>query len=266
MQMNRTTVQSSASATSAVRDERLRLLEAIEAHGSITAAARSLGLSYRAAWDRAQALNNLFARPLIAARPGGRAGGSAGLTEEGRAALKALGLMNAELAAAMDRLARRLCDDPVAAALVQSWSFPMKTSARNALRGRISHIERDGVEAEVGLEIAPGVEITALISARSAEDLGLAVGGEATALIKASMVVLAAGEGPPLRTSARNALAGVVASIETGEIAAEVVLDLTAGKSLTASLTARSVEALGLVIGSPAIALIKAPHVILAVE
>jgi molybdate transport system regulatory protein len=248
------------------QDERLKLLESIETNGSISAAARDLGISYRTAWDRAQALNTLFGRPLIEARAGGRAGGSAALTDEGRAALRAIALMNGELEGAMNRLARRLCDDPAAAALVQTWSFPMRTSARNALRGRITEIRRDAVEAEVTLELSPGVEVTAMISARSADDLGLAVGGEATALIKASMVVLASGDGLAYRTSARNALSGTVASVEAGEVTAEVVLDLGQGRTLTATLTTRSVEALGLTVGSPAIALVKAPHVILAVE
>ena len=51
--------------------DRIALVEAIAREGSITQAAKSLGLSYRAAWDAVQALNNLFDRPLVIARPGG---------------------------------------------------------------------------------------------------------------------------------------------------------------------------------------------------
>ena len=63
--------------------ERIRLLEVIAEHGSISAAARVLDLSYKGAWDAVQALNNLFERPLVTAQIGGRAGGSATVTPAG---------------------------------------------------------------------------------------------------------------------------------------------------------------------------------------
>ena len=58
----------------------MRHLEAIDTHGSISSAARAIGLTYRAAWDAVQALNNLFDRPLIVSQTGGAAGGGASLT------------------------------------------------------------------------------------------------------------------------------------------------------------------------------------------
>ena len=58
--------------------ERVALLEAIAELGSISGAAKRLGLSYKGAWDAVQAMNNLFEGPLIAAAPGGRAGGARG--------------------------------------------------------------------------------------------------------------------------------------------------------------------------------------------
>ena len=57
--------------------DRIALMETIAGRGSITAAAKDLGLSYRAAWDSVQALNNLFDQPLIEATPGGAKGGEA---------------------------------------------------------------------------------------------------------------------------------------------------------------------------------------------
>ena len=56
-----------------VGEARVRLLEAIAARGSISAAAKDVGLSYKGAWDAVQALNNLADRPLIVAHPGGAA-------------------------------------------------------------------------------------------------------------------------------------------------------------------------------------------------
>ncbi len=246
-------------------EDRLRLLEAVAREGSITAAGKALGLSYRAAWDAVQALNNLFARPLVTARAGGRTGGAAALTPEGQAALRTLRHIQAEMDLTLQRLTRRLADDPGALAPIDPWRLVMRTSARNALRGVVAEVIPGAVDTEVTLRIHDGVDIVAIISKRSAEDLGLAPGVEAIALIKASFVILAQGEGP-YRTSARNALVGTIVSVEEGAVNSEVVLELADGKTLAAIVTRHSALSLDFKVGDRATALIKAPHVILAVE
>lgn len=60
------------------------LLEAIGRTGSISAAGRDLGMSYRRAWLLVDALNHMFPNPLVTASPGGSHGGGAKLTDYGR--------------------------------------------------------------------------------------------------------------------------------------------------------------------------------------
>ncbi|XGV99289.1 MAG: molybdopterin-binding protein [Leptolyngbya sp. BL-A-14] len=67
----------------------------------------------------------------------------------------------------------------------------MEISARNALKGTIKAVEIGAVNTEVTLEVAAGVEITAIITKASAEKLGLSVGKEAYAIVKASDVMVA---------------------------------------------------------------------------
>jgi molybdopterin-binding protein len=67
----------------------------------------------------------------------------------------------------------------------------MEISARNALKGTIKTVDVGAVNTEVVLEVAAGVEITAIITKTSAERLGLAVGKQAYAVIKASDVMVA---------------------------------------------------------------------------
>lgn len=236
---------------------RMALVEAIAELGSISAAARRVGLSYRAAWDAVQALNNLFEQPLVTAAAGGRAGGAATVTPQGLAVLAAFRRVEAEMAAARAKLDLGLGADVF-------WSLGMKTSARNALRGEIVRIVGGSVNAEVTLRMSGGVEVVSVVTAQSVEDLGLALGGQAIALIKSSFVVLAKGEN--LRTSARNQLAGVIASREDGAVNSDIRLDLGGGKTLAASITLESAQVLELAVGDTVTALIKAPHVILAVE
>ena len=59
------------------------LLEQIAETGSISAAARQMRMSYKRAWQLVDEMNRMFARPLIAAAPGGARGGGATLTPLG---------------------------------------------------------------------------------------------------------------------------------------------------------------------------------------
>lgn len=60
------------------------LIEAIDRSGSISAAARTMGMSYRRAWLLVDALNHMFNRPLVVAASGGSHGGGAQVTGFGR--------------------------------------------------------------------------------------------------------------------------------------------------------------------------------------
>lgn len=63
------------------------LLEAIARSGSISAAGRALGMSYKRAWTLVEALNGMFREPLVESARGGASGGGATLTPTGQAVL-----------------------------------------------------------------------------------------------------------------------------------------------------------------------------------
>lgn len=62
---------------------KVALLERIAATGSISAAGRAIGMSYKRAWDLVDSLNRTFREPVVATRLGGAQGGGAGLTPLG---------------------------------------------------------------------------------------------------------------------------------------------------------------------------------------
>jgi molybdate transport system regulatory protein len=68
----------------AIGPGKVDLLEAIDAMGSITAAARSLGMSYRRAWLLVDTMNRCFEAPVVEAEAGGRRGGGTRLTPLGQ--------------------------------------------------------------------------------------------------------------------------------------------------------------------------------------
>ncbi|MDO9426426.1 MAG: winged helix-turn-helix domain-containing protein [Methylobacterium sp.] len=62
---------------------KVHLLEMIAEHGSISAAGRALGMSYRRAWMLVEAMNKGFGRPVVDAQIGGKSGGGARLSPFG---------------------------------------------------------------------------------------------------------------------------------------------------------------------------------------
>ena len=67
----------------------------------------------------------------------------------------------------------------------------MKLSARNVLKGKVKSVKPGAVNSEVLIELAPGIELVAIITKESAERLGLSAGSPAYAVIKASSVMIA---------------------------------------------------------------------------
>ncbi len=82
---------------------KVRLLELIEATGSISAAGRAMAMSYRRAWLLIESLNTSFREPVVAAQSGGRHGGGARLTAFGRDLVARYRAIEQEAAAAADR-------------------------------------------------------------------------------------------------------------------------------------------------------------------
>jgi molybdopterin-binding protein len=68
--------------------------------------------------------------------------------------------------------------------------FKMIVSAKNQLKGKITRISGGAVNSEVIIELAPGIEITSIITKSSVENLKLSPGKEVYAVIKASNVMV----------------------------------------------------------------------------
>jgi molybdopterin-binding protein len=66
----------------------------------------------------------------------------------------------------------------------------MKLSARNQFAGTITEITKGATTTHVKIEVAPGIVFTASITNEAAEELGLRAGGQATAVVKASDVMV----------------------------------------------------------------------------
>lgn len=101
---------------------KIRLLEAINRDGSISAAGRSLKMSYRRAWLLIDELNSSFHEPLVATQLGGTGGGKATVTALGRTVIRAY--------RAMERAAERM---------VRRRSAPLLMQLREGRRSTSKH-------------------------------------------------------------------------------------------------------------------------------
>jgi molybdenum ABC transporter molybdate-binding protein len=88
--------------------EQLDVLEAIDRHGSLSAAAREMGLQYRRVWELVHGMNEAAGKPLVVSTVGGLQGGGASLTPLGRWAMVALRDSQQRLRQAAAGLAPRL--------------------------------------------------------------------------------------------------------------------------------------------------------------
>jgi molybdate transport system regulatory protein len=245
--------------------DRVLLLEQVAELGSITAAAKAAGISYKTAWEAIEALNNLSEAPVVERTVGGAHGGGTRLTPHGEKVLSLLRDMEGEFQeflAAMGGGRRRFDRFYRYFQLMRRWN--MKTSARNQFLGKITTLTKGAVNSEVILDIGGGDSLAAIITNESVENLALAPGVEAYALIKAPWVIVTTDEG--MKTSARNRLCGTIARCVEGAVNGEVIIDLPGGKSVAAVVTNDSIHSLGLKVGVRACALIKASHIILAIN
>jgi len=140
----------------------------------------------------------------------------------------------------------------------------MNVSARNVFKGKVSALVDGTVNAEVELTLPGGDKIVAIVTEGSVKSLGLAVGKEAVAYVKAPWVMLLAGPAN-VKFSARNQLSGKVSQVTKGAVNSEVAITLAGGTIVYAVVTNEAVLELGLKEGGEASALIKASHVILGV-
>lgn len=242
--------------------DRVGLLHAIVQHGSITQAAKAVGLSYKGAWDAVNTMNNLAGEPLVERATGGAGGGSTRLTARGLRLVERF----AQLDAAHQRFVKLLNDG--SADLQTDFTLlrtlNMKTSARNQFLGTVTAIRAGAVNDEVELTLPGGVRIVAVVTRESTESLGLRTSMAAFALVKSSSILVAT-QLQDARLSARNQLAGTVVAVTPGAVNAEVVIEVTGGVTVAAIVTQGSLRELGLAPGMQATALFKASSVILGV-
>lgn len=238
---------------------KLSLLRAIADEGSISAAAKKLGISYKTAWDWLERLNNLSSKALVLRSSGGHKGGGSQLTEYGRKLIKGYDELKKQHEEFIQSLNKQLESLDDISNFVKHSS--LKSSARNQYLGSVVDIVPGAVNTELSVELSPSLRIVAIVTEHSRAEMALSPGDEVIAMIKASSVTLATGTITGL--SARNQFSGVITGLDRGPVNTDVTMDLGTDKTLSAIITSQSLDSLMLEQGQVISAFFKASSVIL---
>ncbi|MFZ0695475.1 MAG: TOBE domain-containing protein [Alphaproteobacteria bacterium] len=208
-------------------------------------------------------MNNLYGSRLVEAATGGKGGGGAKLSRSAQKLIEGYRRLEVEHKKFLSAASAEIEQFDKFYNLFKR--LLMKTSARNQFFGKVARIVKGAVNAEVELKLSADDKIIAIVTKEGLEDLGLKVGREAWALVKASWVILAEDHGD-LKLSARNCLRGTVTRVVRGTVNSHVTLALSGGTAVSAIITNASLHKMGLKNGSPVCAVFKASSVILGVS
>jgi len=215
---------------------RVDLLEAIGEHGSITSAAKSVGLSYKAAWDAVDAMNNQAQAALVSRSVGGSRGGGTLLTEYGKRVVALVRRIERDYAGVLSLLENP--DSELAEYSRLQRQLTLRTSARNQWIGRVTQVTLGIVKAEA--QIALGTEyVRASVSASSVERLAIAPNIELCLLVKATSIAFSLsgpGAGDAANKPFVNRLEAVVESVTPGTDQVEITALLADERTVTAVL------------------------------
>lgn len=241
---------------------RVELLRAVGEHRSITRAAKAFGMSYKAAWDAIDTMNERSATPVVERVTGGKGGGHTQVTEFGQRLIERY----EKIHEVHQRFLRLIEQD--AMNLDEEFSLlkvlNMKTSARNQWVGKVTAVRSGAVNDEIEVSLPGGLRLTAIVTRESTESLGLRTQMTVIALVKSSAVLLAV-DLDDARVSARNRIEARVRTVTPGAVNAEVVLQAEGGVDVVAIVPQAAVGDLGLQAGAAVTALVKASDVVLAV-
>ena len=207
-------------------DKRLDILRRIGEVGSISEEARGAGISYKAAWQALENLNNLAGANLIEKAVGGSGGGGARLTDAGRQLLDAADRLNDARHSILAELEKRTDNVLSIRGLV---GLGLRTSMRNQLPCTVQSISKQTGVARVRLALPTGESLTSRITCESAELLGLRSGMDALALCKATAItVMTSCTG----REGLNRLHGEIVQISSEDNGGEVAVQLMHGLRL----------------------------------
>lgn len=244
-----------------LQDRFFVLLQAVDDLGSLVAAAKRAGLSYKGAWDMIERASLLSPRPLIDRNPGGGVDRGTRLTETGRCLLDIHGRLETRKRKILQELNRELSIDPI---LLQWYRrLLLKSSTRNQWRAEVISVKMGVVKNEVQAQLSGGSSLIANVSRQSIVQMQLEFGSKVIAMVKTPMINLLT-DTAGYCISAENQFEGSVEHIVRDSFSAEVIVRLASGERVITAVSDECLSEQGLDVGAQVMVCFDAESVILA--
>ncbi len=154
------------------------ILREVEKQQSLSKAAERLGMSYRYVWNYIQKIQDVLGENVVDTFKGGKAGGGgAKLTQTGKNLLEEYARLESYLSEFLSEADNGEVKN-------------LKLSARNALKGKVTEVEKGVITAKVKVKIEVPAVITSVITKEAVEDLDIKVGDEVQVVIKSTEVMI----------------------------------------------------------------------------
>ena len=241
---------------------RIELLKRIESTGSMNAAAKEMKMSYKAAWERLNSMNELAQEPLLKRQTGGKGGGGTKLTPYAYEIIESYERLEALHREFIERFSEA-SDSPEHLAKILNRLF-LTTSARNQLLCEIQKISSDNVNAQIELQLSEHHKLFSIITAKSMNSLALSVGERAYAIVKSSDVKVY--KERPQNSKDVNIIEARVLNLQSNETQVELTLSLGSVANERELVSMESLEnAKGITLGSLVYAVVEPSNIIIGI-
>lgn len=235
---------------------RVELLKAIVQTGSLSKAAKTVGISYKTAWDAVDEINRLAETPFVLTLTGGKGGGGAQLTEYAQRFIALYELLTKIQHDSFTILKNETI--PFNDVLKVAAKLSIQSSARNQLYGTIIAIDSNDISGQVTVLLQDKLtRMVAYITHSSIERLNLTIGKEVILLIKAPQIEFAG------RINSNHYLTRID-SFVTSEHRSEFCLSLPSGIMFYASRTIEELDKQLIQQGAPVDIYIHPDNIIVA--
>jgi len=209
---------------------RIELLRQIEITGSMNAAAKEMKMSYKAAWERVNSMNELADKPLIERKTGGKGGGGTKLTPYAYELIATYEKLDALHRQFIERFSEA-SDSPEHLAKILNRLF-LTTSARNQLLCKIVDIEYDNIYAKITMQLNETQKLISTITAKSMKNMNLNIGDEVYSIIKSSDVAVS--KESLAGSTGTNIIQTELLQVQSNEFQSELRLKIDEKKELIA--------------------------------
>lgn len=244
-----------------ITKNRMELLKAIDETGSLSKAAKKVGMTYKAVWDAIYNIQNLSGISLILTKSGGKGGGGAVLSEEARHLLKSFYDKEKQINDYLNSLLPLWEKNEDLFGLMKRIS--LTTSARNQIKGTIKKIKKEPLRSDIFIQVSDHHLITASITNDSVKNLQLQPDKEVFILIKSSHVHLQKNAKNP---DCKNIFQGKALRIIRGKKHAEINISIENNLVLTAMLSGDELTRLQIQEGDDLFLTVSASDVLLGIH